>query len=133
VGLTVWPEQPRPSYPPSHCSPASPAWQFAKTGRARYRFGLDEQKIEFAVRGRRSSNRRPASAEATEPAPKGLPPMHGKLVLRRLPCDRSISCSACSAISPDPRRAAGKLYKLQHVLLFSILAVVTGVNSYHPS
>ena len=30
----------------------------------------------------------------------------------------------------DPRRAEGKLYKLQHVLLFSILAVVTGGNSY---
>ena len=28
---------------------------------------------------------------------------------------------------PDPRRAEGKLYKLQHVLLFSILAVVTGI------
>src|SRR5579862_7344694 len=27
---------------------------------------------------------------------------------------------------PDPRRAEGKLYELQHVLLFSILAVVTG-------
>src|ERR1700730_8129894 len=31
---------------------------------------------------------------------------------------------------PDPRRPKGKLYKLQHVLLFSILAVVTGGNSY---
>jgi hypothetical protein len=31
---------------------------------------------------------------------------------------------------PDPRRAEGKLYKLQHVLLFSILAIVTGGNSY---
>ncbi len=31
---------------------------------------------------------------------------------------------------PDPRRAEGKLYKLPHVLLFSILAVVTGCNSY---
>ena len=31
---------------------------------------------------------------------------------------------------PDPRRAEGKLYKLPHVLLFSILAVVTGGNSY---
>ncbi len=31
---------------------------------------------------------------------------------------------------PDPRRAEGKLYKLPHVLLFSILAVVTGSNSY---
>jgi len=31
---------------------------------------------------------------------------------------------------PDPRRAEGKLYKLAYVLLFSILAVVTGGNSY---
>ena len=31
---------------------------------------------------------------------------------------------------PDPRRAEGKLYQLQHVLLFSILAIVTGGNSY---
>ena len=31
---------------------------------------------------------------------------------------------------PDPRRAEGKLYKLPYVLLFSILAVVTGANSY---
>jgi len=31
---------------------------------------------------------------------------------------------------PDPRRAEGKLYQLRHVLLFSILAVVTGSNSY---
>jgi hypothetical protein len=30
----------------------------------------------------------------------------------------------------DPRRAEGKLYKLQHVLLFSIFAVVSGANSY---
>ena len=31
---------------------------------------------------------------------------------------------------PDPRRAEGKLYKLPYVLLFSILAVLTGSNSY---
>ena len=31
---------------------------------------------------------------------------------------------------PDPRRAEGKLYQLSHVLLFAILAVVTGGNSY---
>ena len=31
---------------------------------------------------------------------------------------------------PDPRRAEGKVYKLPHVLLFSILAIVTGANSY---
>jgi DDE family transposase len=30
----------------------------------------------------------------------------------------------------DPRRAEGKLYQLPHVLLFSILAIVTGANSY---
>jgi len=32
---------------------------------------------------------------------------------------------------PDPRRAQGQLYKLPHVLLFAILAIVTGCNSYH--
>ena len=31
---------------------------------------------------------------------------------------------------PDPRRAEGKVYKLPYVLLFSILAIVTGSNSY---
>ena len=31
---------------------------------------------------------------------------------------------------PDPRRAEGKLDKLPYVLLFSILAIVTGCNSY---
>lgn len=31
---------------------------------------------------------------------------------------------------PDPRRGEGKLYKLPHVLLFAILAIVTGANSY---
>jgi len=31
---------------------------------------------------------------------------------------------------PDPRRAEGKRYALIHVLLFSILAIVTGANSY---
>jgi len=30
----------------------------------------------------------------------------------------------------DPRRAEGKLYKLPYILLFSILAIVTGANSY---
>ena len=30
----------------------------------------------------------------------------------------------------DPRRAEGKLYQLRYVLLFSILAIVTGANSY---
>ena len=31
---------------------------------------------------------------------------------------------------PDPRRAEGKLYRLPHVLLFSIFAIVSGANSY---
>jgi hypothetical protein len=30
----------------------------------------------------------------------------------------------------DPRRKEGKMYELAHVLLFSILAIVTGANSY---
>ena len=31
---------------------------------------------------------------------------------------------------PDPRRAQGQLYTLPHVLLFAILAIVSGCNSY---
>ena len=31
---------------------------------------------------------------------------------------------------PDRRRAEGKLYRLPHLLLFSILAIVSGGNSY---
>ena len=31
---------------------------------------------------------------------------------------------------PDHRRAEGKVYQLAHVLLFSILAIVSGGNSY---
>lgn len=31
---------------------------------------------------------------------------------------------------PDPRRAQGQLYKLPYLLLFSILAIVTGSSSY---
>jgi hypothetical protein len=30
------------------------------------------------------------------------------------------------ATIPDPRRAEGKRYQLQHLLLFSILAIVSG-------
>jgi hypothetical protein len=30
----------------------------------------------------------------------------------------------------DPRRAEGKLYQLPYILLFSVLAIVTGANSY---
>jgi len=32
--------------------------------------------------------------------------------------------------TPDPRRAEGKLYQLPYVLLFAILAIVSGCNSY---
>lgn len=31
---------------------------------------------------------------------------------------------------PNPRRAQGQLYRLPHMLLFAILAIVTGCNSY---
>ena len=31
---------------------------------------------------------------------------------------------------PDPRRSQGQLYKLPYVLLFAILAIVSGCNSY---
>ena len=31
---------------------------------------------------------------------------------------------------PDLRRAQGQIYKLPHVLLFAILAIVCGCNSY---
>lgn len=31
---------------------------------------------------------------------------------------------------PDPRRAEGKRYEQRYILLFSILAIVTGANSY---
>jgi hypothetical protein len=34
------------------------------------------------------------------------------------------------ATIPGPRRAEGKLYQLPHVLMFSILAIVSGANSY---
>lgn len=34
------------------------------------------------------------------------------------------------ATIPDPRRAQGKLYPLPHLLLFAILAVVAGADSY---
>jgi DDE_Tnp_1-associated len=37
---------------------------------------------------------------------------------------------ALLATIPDPRRAEGKLYRLPHVLLFSIFAIVSGANSY---
>jgi len=37
---------------------------------------------------------------------------------------------ALLATIPDPRRAEGKLCLLPHVLLFSILAIVSGANSY---
>jgi DDE_Tnp_1-associated len=34
------------------------------------------------------------------------------------------------AVIEDPRRAEGKRYRLPHVLLFAILAIVSGANSY---
>ena len=37
---------------------------------------------------------------------------------------------ALLATIPDPRRAEGKLYRLPHVLLFSIFAIVSGADSY---
>jgi hypothetical protein len=37
---------------------------------------------------------------------------------------------ALLATIPDPRRAEGKIYRLPHVLLFSIFAIVSGANSY---
>ena len=37
---------------------------------------------------------------------------------------------ALLAAIPDPRRAEGKIYRLPHVLLFSIFAIVSGANSY---
>ena len=37
---------------------------------------------------------------------------------------------ALLTLIPDPRRAEGELYQLPHVLLFSILAIVSGANSY---
>jgi len=37
---------------------------------------------------------------------------------------------ALLATIPDPRRAEGKLYRLPHVLLFAIFAIVSGANSY---
>jgi DDE_Tnp_1-associated len=52
-------------------------------------------------------------------------PIHQEVALRSF--DRLISL--LSEV-PDPRRREGKLYQLPYVLLFSILAVVTGGNSY---
>jgi DDE_Tnp_1-associated len=37
---------------------------------------------------------------------------------------------ALLATIPDPRRAEGKIYRLPHVLLFSIFAIVSGADSY---
>jgi hypothetical protein len=52
-------------------------------------------------------------------------PNHSEAALKSF--ERFLSCLAAI---PDPRRAEGKLYQLPHVLLFSILAVVSGANSY---
>ncbi|RUQ34670.1 MAG: transposase family protein [Candidatus Competibacteraceae bacterium] len=34
------------------------------------------------------------------------------------------------AAIPDPRRAQGRWYRLEHVLLFSILAILSDATSY---
>jgi hypothetical protein len=52
-------------------------------------------------------------------------PNHSEVALKSF--ERFLSLLATI---PDPRRAEGKLYQLPHVLLFSILAIVSGANSY---
>ena len=52
-------------------------------------------------------------------------PNHSEVALKAF--ERFLSLLATI---PDPRRAEGKLYKLPHILLFSILAIVTGAHSY---
>jgi len=37
---------------------------------------------------------------------------------------------AALAEVPDPRRAQGQRYSMSHLLLFSVLAVLTGATSY---
>ena len=61
-------------------------------------------------------------------AAKSLESMPGNQIASRLPCGRSINSAMLNEI-PDPRRAEGKLYKLRYILLFSVLAVITGGNS----
>ncbi|HTV30383.1 MAG TPA: ISAs1 family transposase, partial [Xanthobacteraceae bacterium] len=57
--------------------------------------------------------------------------MPGNPTASRLPCTHSIRFSPYSLSEiPDPRRAEGKRDKLPYVLLFAILAVVTGGNSF---
>jgi hypothetical protein len=52
-------------------------------------------------------------------------PNHSEVALKSF--ERFLSLLATI---PDPRRAEGKRYQLQHLLLFSILAIVSGANSY---
>jgi hypothetical protein len=52
-------------------------------------------------------------------------PNHSEVALKSF--ERFLSLLAAI---PDPRRAEGKRYQLPHVLLFSILAIVSGANSY---
>jgi hypothetical protein len=47
-----------------------------------------------------------------------------------LPWHRSVSFVDLLTEIEDPRRAEGKLYRLPHVVLFAILAIVAGANSY---
>jgi hypothetical protein len=47
----------------------------------------------------------------------------------RLPCNSPRFLTLLAEIE-DPRRAEGKLYRLPHVVLFAILAMVAGANSY---
>jgi len=60
----------------------------------------------------------------------GLAPIPGAATLSEVAVAAFAPLLELLAEIPDPRRAEGKLYKLPHVLLFSILAVVTGSNSY---
>jgi hypothetical protein len=46
-----------------------------------------------------------------------------------LPCNSPRFLTLMAEIE-DPRRAEGKLYRLPHVVLFAILAMVAGANSY---
>jgi len=55
----------------------------------------------------------------TKPNPKPIP--------KTKAFDRLL---ACLSDVPDPRRVQGKQYHLEYVLLFTILAIVSGANSY---
>jgi len=55
--------------------------------------------------------------------------IHGS-VSRRVQAHLAGGSSYIRPDFPDPRRSQAQLYKLPHVLLFAILAIVTGCNSY---